>query len=71
MNQPTVSGAEKNAATYTRSQRLNKSQMVQRLALQSRAWWPFDQADPKVLSLMHRSIAATQTATTDLPDALF
>lgn len=66
-----ISGAEKSAATCTRSPRLNKSQTVQLRALQTKAWWPFDRADPKVLSLMHRSTAAKEKSTIELPEALF
>ena len=40
-------------------------------ALITKAWWPFDRADPKVLNLIHRTIVDRKTKTTDLPPALF
>lgn len=51
--------------------RLNKSQREQLHALITKAWWPFDRADPKVLNLMHLSIVDRKKPTTDLPEALF
>lgn len=50
--------------------RLNKSQREQLHALITKAWWPFDRADPKVLNLMHLSIVERKKSTTDLPEAL-
>jgi hypothetical protein len=67
----TKSGAEKNAATCTSSSRLNKSQQAQLRALQTNQWWPFNRADPKVLSVMHRSTVERGTRTIDAPEALF
>jgi hypothetical protein len=71
MNTPTKSGDEKNAPTSTPSSRLNKSQREQLHALLTKAWWPFDRADPKVLNLMHLSIVERKKSTTNLPEALF
>jgi len=71
MNTPTKSGGEKSAPTYTSSSRLNKSQREQLHALLTKAWWPFDRADPKVLNLMHLSIVERKKPTTNLPEALF
>jgi len=70
MKTPTKSGAEKNAATHTYSSRLNKSQREQLHALVTKAWWPFDRADPKVLNLMHLSIVERRKPTTNQPEAL-
>jgi hypothetical protein len=70
MNTPMMSGDEKSAPTYTSSSRLNKSQREQLHALVTKAWWPFDRADPKVLSLMHLSTVERKTKTTNLPEAL-
>lgn len=70
MNTPTKSGDEKNAPTFTSSSRLNKSQREQLHALLTKAWWPFDRADPKVLNLMHLSIAERKSKTTNQPEAL-
>ena len=69
MSTTTKSGAGKSAATFTSSLR-SKAMRDQYHALQTKAWWPFDRADPKVLNLMHRSTAAGQPKTTDLPEAL-
>ncbi len=70
MKPSTKSGAEKNAATCTHSSRLNKSQREQLHALIKNAWWPFDRADPKVLSLMHLSSVERKKPTTDQTEAL-
>jgi hypothetical protein len=70
MKQSMKSGAEKSAATCTHSSRLNKSQREQLHALVTKAWWPFDRADPKVLNLMHLSIVERRKPKTDLPEAL-
>jgi hypothetical protein len=70
MKQQTKFGAEKNAATCTLSSRLNKSQREQLHALVTKAWWPFDRADPKVLNLMHLSTVERKKSTTNLPEAL-
>lgn len=71
MTARTKSGAEKSAATCISSSRLNKSQQAQLRALQTRTWWPFDRADPKVLSVMHRSTVERGTRMIDAPEALF
>jgi hypothetical protein len=70
MKQSMKSGAEKSAPTCTHSSRLNKSQREQLHALVTKAWWPFDRADPKVLNLMHLSTVERRKLTTDLPEAL-
>lgn len=70
MKTPTKSGAEKNAATYTHSSRLNKSQRDQLHALVTNAWWPFDRADPKVLNLMHLSTVERKKPMINQPEAL-
>jgi hypothetical protein len=70
MSTPTKSGDERNAPTSMSSSRLNKSQREQLHALLTKAWWPFDRADPKVLNLMHLSIVERKPKTTNLPEAL-
>ena len=70
MKTPTKSGGERNAPTSTFSSRLNKSQREQLHALVTKAWWPFDRADPKVLNLMHLSTVERKPRTTNQPEAL-
>jgi hypothetical protein len=70
MSAPTKSGGERNAPTSMSSSRLNKSQREQHHALLTKAWWPFDRADPKVLNLMHLSTVERKPKTTNLPEAL-
>ena len=65
----TPTTADANARVDTGTRRWSPSQQSELSALQSGEWWPFNRADPQVLTYLHRQ-AKKPNNLSDYEDAL-